>query len=880
MLVDKSAAILPSSITESPVTPYKGDVLNAGENQPLTPSLKQEVQDRLYDPEFFAHERQLSTPEISQQTKNTCADVLVMQYQSILDVTAPAAGSWEENFQTYFESQFTQANPGKDPKKATAQELSDFAKTLSEKDQYQVWAIKIAEEQQLLLEASTGLKNEPQILPEKTKYVARDYAIGRSGVVEEAEKAHIGVNATSLPERILARIGLGPNANKIQQAAMAERVMEYTASEFKEEGKKQDTYIGSATFESTPLYNETVTINGNFLTDSQKAFLRRMAQVPNASEIQVVAQERISNYVNSINAARLNFYAHHDRQLVDRQDFNFLVQEPGNPNEFKFNAKSNQPQLLLSQLGYEVVKGAPPQVIEVGISGMGVKTQIDIIQQQLKNELNNVLTETVDKTHAQTTRDVIQTKIDELSAEKGKPLNKTAEEQLDKAIGELQAQLAVTEEVEAKEKEYDDEIKRKTDEKDKVKSDAGVDTKDETNYSNLLTKKQELAQKELKLNIAKQNYKDIAERLTQIPTDEITDFENGKPKRKRSEYRTGYETLIDDLKRQLKEANDAISTASGEKSSVESDIFNLESLLPKAKQEALQQMNTLQSQIDQQTREKADYRKKRVTKMMVDPTNATKQLDAKAVKAALEAKTNEKNGTRFNERFIQQQIDAYTELKGRMDPDTQEAIQHRAMQPIDNKIAKANLELARKMYPNVPPAYLRTLQILYGPEVTTLTAKGKEMYEKAMRLLPPEKFIELLKAKNPALAAITNVYDTVSLLANEISMLQTVDDTFISTTLEELRTQALTGTLGKVSDTEKNGQKNVAEKVTADDFAASTLVDKDKVVDQFGSDIYSFTSVEDLTLKIQQNEALYALTLTDAQRKMVAEEIIKRKKKI
>lgn len=823
MQVDSSVQRPLSSVTEAPSTPLKGDVAEGAAAKPKTQEqLNQPFQEARQkqdaSPEMYAVNEQTKTPEIADTTKNTCADALVMQYQTLITSPNIPPKSWYPGFQQVFEAKFKETNPDKDPRQATQEDLKQFAMTLANEERFQAWGIKVAEDMQVLMEGGFGAKIDPLMLPERVGFESRNKIMDAEGNMAEAT-ADVLKDATSLPQRLLASVGIGRNSEAMKKQRQKQeigRVLDDTNEHLAEEGGRQRNMINNVDFKDF-TYNEGFQIDGKPLNDVQKTFLRRMSGVNDGQPLQNVNLQQISNLMENITLARRNFYAHHDRQLTSNNDFVFLKRDSKNPNEFSYNTPSANPTVLLEKMGFTIDAGSRPEV-SVGISALGVEGQLKIIQGAIQEEIKKSLEEAVEGEKAKTTTALIDARIATLTAELGKPLDETVEKKLNEELTQLRKDLQAAQDVEAKEKEMDETIETMKKEKDSIIADNSIDTTpggDIEKYDTWIDKKNQLAKVDKEITDAKARYNEIAGMIAQLPKKKTERFDpkTGKVIESIEETDPKYKTVEEKYIQELSAAQTEYITKTGELSTAKQELATAEEAIPQDKREAVQKLKDHETKITKKTKDKDQYRGAK--------GNPKKSED---IQKEIDAKTDELNGKRFDARFTQQRLDAYTELKNRMDAKALLQINQRAMQPHDSIQVTAQLEEAAAMHPDVPTAYLRAIHILYGPEVTMLTADGIKAYERATKLLSPEKFIQALKQKDSAtFGVIQNPYDRDHM--DPDAMLAAVEGDFITELMKTFQAEVRSDELGKASQIEQDRIRdiratNVPEQIKPEQLAA------------------------------------------------------------
>lgn len=83
-----------------------------------------------------------------------------------------------------------------------------------------------------------------------------------------------------------------------------------------------------------------------------------------------------------------------------------------------------------------------------------------------------------------------------------------------------------------------------------------------------------------------------------------------------------------------------------------------------------------------------------------------------------------------------------------LEPDKYQGIQSRAVyaqQLSDNSTPNLDWDNVPEKYKEIPPVYLRTLQILFGPDITKLTDEQMGRLQKIQTFLPEDKFKQFLK---------------------------------------------------------------------------------------------------------------------------------------
>src|SRR3989344_8456153 len=734
------------------------------EAPPPTPHEAVVAAQRKIPAEFAYAEQQKEPPAITDTSKDMFAEALQRQYRSLLDVGLDKIPPryWQITFYQILEKKYEIDNPTAKPlRELSNDEIMAYTRQLVNEEQFQTLGEKVVEYHKTLLQAGANAEADIASMPEEITYVSEFKSVDSSGTSEP-------VTREKLRKSLLRPRHFDPASGEARKAR-ADEIDAFTA-----EGSKKRFFIGAARLPETAFYKANVEIEGEVLNDFDKALLQQFTQVEPDNMIQAGARRVICEYYDRGTSAQINFYNHLDRQPTEAQVFN-LLKKGSKQGEFLFAAPSKRPNIFLEEAGFKKPPGLKtrPQ-IAVGIGPVDLEQQIHIIKKTLQPELEKLVAEFELKQSAPTSASEIEAKIVELKAHLEKQVAPEEEEAIQKEIIKLQKSVQAAKDVKAKKEETETNIKASQQTQDEIKTAAGITTPDVTTYQDLLGHRKDLAIQQRTITIFETDIEKINKMLGVLPrkTEKILD-KDGKVT---GEKDIGVQDAYDQREQDLLAALDALVKNTDYVTAVSNNLTLQQSILKEEQTlgtEKIQALDNAAAEIKKQealTREMTDHKARRIS--LVKDTGGIEQ-DEKYWQEQLEKKQGELASKR-SDLVIQRQLEAYQALQSKISPEAWAEIQNRAMQTKDMEQNQRQLEQAKAIYPGYTDQYLRTLQVIFGPQVTQATVDGKKMFQQAANLLPPGKFGVIYASVKPA----------------------EIDPEFIDQVMDELRADAHNGNLG------------------------------------------------------------------------------------
>lgn len=834
--------------------------------------------DRRNDPDKAVKDEQEKRPEITTQTKITAGDTLVRQYMALKDVmkrkgvdlTKPPLKDYANfihNFETSYLEQTQQNIAATNPSEA---DLKKFARTLMDNkdhgDMYLMWAIKIAESQQALLQAVTGAHVAvPADKSPNGFYIPTMRAHGPNGM-EEVTKDHVQVGdekwTTKWKNRgkymfwCLQEPGDETEWYKwrakeplnFDQASKSARNVFYffrTLRRYQAETPIQT--VEYVTFlHERPKVDLNVEINGKNIKDNDvemalllKGFGKVGTEMYQNADLSIASQHKISEEIAKIVDARANFYQHIrgvDLLSADFKnpkpdqidDFN-MVEPVENPKkqaqhikELQTTGSKREDKIVLRALGFDVDGEVPVS------GGLDPKEALKGIEAGLVKHLEPFLQ---DK-ETERIRTSMQFHMQRLKADIEHPTESPRAKAIREAPVTDPDGLAFWQEKKSLLDKRQPTLDQKTaaekvikDVQDFLKGDSPFEKSAGVYYTNqevidnynAALKNSENAGKEVtawefKLSALLQEQQEYNTRIKEYdkiingkgPDDQKKEAQANKQellKRINGDRKAG----INPLAQIISETQAALVDSKTKKATEDSNLETANATYREQTRKEIENQIKLRNE-NEALLAKANAQLiaidneigKKLRKDPDDPNSEYKQTEVNDQIKKL-TKASEAAGP---DRFKVKQLEVYTQLEERTQPENYQKIRNRATQGLTSDQREQFIN-AQIVHPNYPPAYLRLMQVIYSGNITEIQANDE--FVKATRLVTPEVFMRALRKRN------INISDPNDPQLKDPDLVNKIDGKLVSDIFDDLLIQAKTGELGKVSENEQHMIETIEE---------------------------------------------------------------------
>ena len=330
------------------------------------------------------------------------------------------------------------------------------------------------------------------------------------------------------------------------------------------------------------------------------------------------------------------------------------------------------------------------------------------------------------------------------------------------------------------------------------------------------------------------------------------------------------QTVPTDLQKDLKSLSDAVTTANTNFETLDKKVFTLNEIITLSNnlvtqyQTQLAEYDTANSAFQQAV---SNYDNLTITQLRIKGT-ATKPLfsggaslaSSADLKAALDKVTSDVEdrerklsvlqGLDKREKNIKK--DAYTNLIGIMTEGNYDKVQSRA---IEHQRKHPELVFDKALYGAYPPVYLRTLQILYGFDITSRARAGD--FAMAANAFPPDEVFRIIGADlnvrraARSKTAISNIYDANFQDPDNLDIL---NNKMINTLMTTVIDQAKAGIYRDIGAGVKRDVERMKKQIPTE-FTLKTQADI-AAVKLIMNDIYYYYDIDDLARLIYRRRKL------------------------
>lgn len=794
----ETAIETPSVVTTAtPLSESQLNILPYFENATTVPKKKKNrdltdrehrVADQQKNPEASAIMRQEAwPPKITESTIAVLSNSMVSELRALkaaYDKNLPGLTQADENRMILLEKIYTATANSTDLQNATDESLSiAFAQALSkEGGQYQPLALEILEQQQEALQVATGAYQEVGKFglfgdfgdTDEPDYVSLFHASSGHGPSDIAHRQHLN------PARPGHRLSNAFNRFLGSDFRAEKRALQ-------QEGSKAWQLIQKTTFPKDVTFDIDRKIGNRELSPAQKEYIRlQRIKTTQGEPLGNGAKRQVDAVLQTITDARLNWYSSNDK-VPNAQMLNMVNVSLSTSGELKgmTAVPAGERTIPLDDYGFE---GETMNAGRTADRATLMDTMVKTLEKNIDDEIIKVAT-------TRETREKLTDQITTLT-EKSKPRALTAEEQ--KKITELSTELATfdadkatLDQLEAQNKTDKELSKELRSLKAQVPAEIKKYISEDRNEPTSLKAKEDVVEdRERGLGIVKNKLDNLNAQLTHNQT--------LLAKEKDPSLIANINNTIASIKADISQINvTELPVASKNLQNAKNAVTDTREKIAKF-QQLLNQINAQEAQVKQ-----AQEQKKRLIDQLKSKGYDVKK-QPQVIREQIEAKKQSKTGEKLaiesavnGDPFVKRQLEVLKNFEQQiMSPSANDNIQNRANQRPDGMDVKIRLEAAAKNYPSYDQRYLRTLQVLFSDKVTADNTEGRTLFQNVVKMLPPERFEEL----------VTDYLDANSQLATNPTAGLTPDTfapenikpAFINFIIDDLHAQVQRGELGKM----------------------------------------------------------------------------------